>query len=386
MKYFLVVGEASGDLHASGLMAALRRLDDDPTFAYMGGPLMRAQGGTCVVRSEDMAFMGFVDVLRHHRIIRRNARKVRSFLRSYRPDVVICVDYAGFCFRYILPLARQEELVSALMVYYIPPKVWAWKKHRIQKLRTHTHQILTIFPFEVPFFEREDCPHAHYVGNPSLEQIEAYERTAPAPPPTDKPYIAILCGSRVSEVRKNLPRMLEACRAFPEYEVVIAGAPGLEQSLYEPIIAPEGTRVRLIFGRTYDIVRHARAALVTSGTATLETALLGTPQVVCYSVAGGSLANFVFRHFFHVPYISLVNLIAERTVVSELFGGLFTALRIESALRPLLTDSSERIAMLEAYHDVRQRLSTPTPAASTAAETILSALTGDRTSPEYAQA
>lgn len=373
MKYFLVVGEASGDLHASGLMAALRRKDDDPTFAYMGGGHMRAQGGTCVVRSEDMAFMGFVDVLKNYRTIRDNARKVQDFLRSYQPDILICVDYAGFCFRYILPLARQE-LSTTLIVYYIPPKVWAWKKKRIKMLRSHTHMVLTIFPFEVPFFEREKLTNVRYVGNPSLEQIQRYERTsAGTTAPADTPYIAILCGSRVSEIRKNLPRMLEVCSAFPQYEVIIAGAPGVDASLYAPIIGDE-SRVRLLFGQTYDIVRYARAALVTSGTATLETALLGTPQVVCYSVAGGYLANFVFRNFFTVPYISLVNLIAGREVVPELYGGLFTADRIISEFTPLLSDTPERAAMLEGYRYVRNLLSTPAPAATTAADVMHSAL------------
>lgn len=373
MKYFLVVGEASGDLHASGLMVALRRKDDDPTFAYMGGAYMRAQGGTCVVRSEDMAFMGFVDVLKNYRTIRDNARKVQDFLRSYQPDILICVDYAGFCFRYILPLARQE-LSTTLIVYYIPPKVWAWKKKRIKMLRSHTHMVLTIFPFEVPFFEREKLPNVRYVGNPSLEQIQRYERTSVGTTaPADTPYIAILCGSRVSEIRKNLPRMLEVCSAFPHYEVIIAGAPGVDASLYAPIIGDE-SRVRLLFGQTYDIVRYARAALVTSGTATLETALLGTPQVVCYSVAGGYLANFVFRNFFTVPYISLVNLIAGREVVPELYGGLFTADRIISELTPLLSDTPERAAMLQGYRYVRNLLSTPAPAATTAADVMHSAL------------
>lgn len=369
MKYFLIVGETSGDHHASGLMQALQLLDAEATFAFMGGPKMRAIGGTCVVRSEEMAFMGFKDVAKNYRTIRRNATLVQEYLRSYSPDVIICVDYAGFCFRYILPFAKSE-LPHAFVTYYIPPKVWAWKKHRIQMLRSHTDLVLTIFPFEVPFFERENLPHATYVGNPSLEQVQAFEAGDTSLPPTERPYIAILCGSRISEIQNNLPRMLEACRHFPDYQIVVAGAPAVDASIYEPMIAGHED-VTLLFGRTYNILRHARVALVTSGTATLETALLGTPQVVCYSVAGGRLANFVFDHFFSVPFISLVNLIAEREVVRELYGGLFTTPRIVRELGPLLTDSPERSSMLTAYAEVRSRLSTAHPAALTAAQTII---------------
>lgn len=179
MKYFLVVGEASGDLHASDLMASLKQHDAEAVFAYMGGSKMRAHGGTCVVRSEDMAFMGFLDVLKNFPAIRRNARKVQEFLLSYRPDVVICVDYAGFCFKYILPFVK-EQLPQAYVTYYIPPKVWAWKKRRVGMLKSHTDLVLTIFPFEVSFFRQEALDHAHYVGNPSLEQIKSFEHMRPS--------------------------------------------------------------------------------------------------------------------------------------------------------------------------------------------------------------
>lgn len=239
-------------------------------------------------------------------------------------------------------------------------------------LRSHTDLVLTIFPFEVPFFSKENLPHAKYVGNPSLEQVQAFELSEVPSSPIQKPYIAVLCGSRISEIKNNLPTMLEACRHFHDHEVVIAGAPGIESSLYEPFISSE-TNVTLLFGQTYNILRHARAALVTSGTATLETALLGAPQVVCYSVKGGHLANFVFGHFFSVPYISLVNLIASREVVSELYGGLFTTPRIVAELEKLLPDTLQREEMLSEYREVYSILSTPAPAASTAAQSIIQA-------------
>lgn len=368
MKYFLVVGEASGDLHASNLMRALRQKDPESLFAFMGGPLMREEGGECIVRSEDMAFMGIVDVIKHLGTIREAARKVQSALLEQKPDVVICVDYAGFCFKYVLPFAKKY-LPSSKVVYYIPPKVWAWKKHRINKLRTHTDMVLCIFPFEVDFFSHNNLPQARYVGNPTMESVQNYLNTNPKLEPS-QPSIALLCGSRQSEIKQNLPAMLRAGATFPDYKLIIAAAPGVPKTLYERVIAETGVEADLVFGDTYGVVRQAKVALVTSGTATLETALLGTPQVVCYAVRGGGLANFLFKNFFTIPHISLVNLVASKEVVQELYGGLFTERNITQALTPLLHDSPERKEMLQDYKIIEQKLITNEPAAHVAATLI----------------
>lgn len=248
---------------------------------------MRAFGGTCVVRSEEVAFMGVVDVLRNLGTIKAAAQKVQAALVQEHPDVVICVDYAGFCFRYVLPFVRSH-LPHTKVVYYIPPKVWAWKKHRIAKLRSHTHRVLTIFPFEVDYFRQNNLPQARYVGNPTMESVARYLATAPAVPHQAEPYIALVCGSRISEIRQNLPTMLRVAQKQATYWRVIAAAPGVEASIYHRIMAEVGIDATLVQDDTYGVIRGAKAALVTSGTATLETALLGTPKWFAMLCVGAS--------------------------------------------------------------------------------------------------
>lgn len=377
--YFLVVGEASGDLHASNLMRAILHIEPDARFTFMGGPLMRSLGGNCVVPSEEMAFMGFTDVARHFPTIRHNAKKLQAALREQQPDVVICVDYASFSFTYILPIVKRE-LPKTKVVYYIPPKVWAWKKHRIKTLRSHTDLVLCIFPFEVPYFAQEGLPQAIYVGNPTYESVQRYLQAEPTTMPGTK-SIALLPGSRQSEIKKNLPLMLQVASRHKEYTLEIGMAPGVPSVLYHEVIAGSSLgeeakgRIRLTKEDTYGVVRRASATIVTSGTATLETALLGTPQVVAYAVGVGYLANVVFQHLFTIPYISLVNLIAEREVVQELYGGRFNEGALHQALAPLLAPDSTAVRSMQlAYDDITQRLSTPTPAAETAATHIISLL------------
>lgn len=363
MKYFFVAGEASGDLHASTVMEALSVLDSDADFAYMGGAKMRALGGDCVVASESLAYMGVLDVVKNLGKIKEAAKEVQKGLLQHHPDVVVCVDYAGFCFRYILPFVR-ERLSNTKIAYYIPPKVWAWKKGRIKTLRSHTDLVLSIFPFEVPFFEEHHLPQVQYVGNPSLEEVEEYLRISI--PSEEPPYIALLPGSRRSEVEQNLPTMMKVAMSFPDMRIKIAGTASVPRALYG---APND-RVELVIGATYGVLRGAKAALVTSGTATLETALLGTPQVVCYAHRAGQLANFVFERFFTTPYISLVNLVAGREVVQELYGGLFREDKIWNGLSPLLSDSPQRREMLEGYREVREKLSTESPSSAETAQAI----------------
>ncbi len=370
MRYFLVVGEASGDLHAAHLMDQLREQDPEADFAYIGGGEMRKRGGHCIAQAEELAYMGIVDVLAHLPQIRAIAKKAQQALIDYRPHAIICVDYAGFCFRYILPFAKTH-LPTTKVVYYIPPKVWAWKKHRITTLRTHTDLVLCILPFEVPFFEQNNLRQAHYVGNPTYEAIDSYTHSRPQTTPQE--YIALLCGSRRSEVRQNLPLMLRVTAELGQH-AVIAAAPGLDRQIIEKIAASY-SHVRIVEHDTYRVVAEAKAALVTSGTATLETALLRTPQVVCYAVRGGGLANFVYKHFFTAPYISLVNLIAGSEIVPELFGGLFRDDTVRQHLTRLLHDPAARANMLSGYDQVHHLLHTDTPASQNAATLILNLFT-----------
>lgn len=367
MNYFLVSGEASGDLHTSRLMKELRSLDPSASFTFMGGPRMREVGGECVVASEHLAFMGFIDVAKNIGTIREAGKAIQMALINSRPDVVICTDYASFCFRYVLPFVRKH-LPQTKIVYFIPPKVWAWKKGRIKKLRTDTDLILSIFPFEIPFFQQHQLEQVKYIGNPSLEEVEqflsGFHTTDTAP------YFALLPGSRRSEVAQNLPTMLRVASSFPDLSIKIAGTSSLPKEVYQPFLN-DTKGVELVIDDTYQVVKGAKAALVTSGTATLETALIGTPQVVCYAQRAGYLANYVFKHLFTTPYISLVNLVADKQVVEELFGGLFTEEKIWNALAPLTINGEKRDKMLEQYREIKEKLQTAQPSSRLAAGAIL---------------
>ena len=356
MKYYLIAGEASGDLHASNLMAALKKEDTDAEFRFFGGDLMQAEGGTLVKHYREMAFMGVIPVLLNARTILRNMKIAREDMRVFQPDAVILIDYPGFN----LKIARfVKKNLKIPVYYYIAPKIWAWKKYRIKTIRRYVDRMLCILPFEVDFFKSLHYK-VDYVGNPSVDSVAAF-RESEADKPDDfftrnglpeKPVLAILAGSRKAEIKQNLPTMLAVTEQFPEYQCVIAGAPGLTPDDYSLILREKNHLAVLLFGQTYPILSHASYALVNSGTATLETALLRVPQVVCYYVAGGKSANFVFKHFFHVPYISLVNLIAGYKVVEELFGANFSLNQIQKELSHLIHDEARRNKMLEGYDRV----------------------------------
>ncbi len=358
MKYYLIAGEASGDLHASNLMRALKAADAQADFRFLGGDLMQQVGGTLVKHYREMAFMGFIPVLMNLRTILRNMELCKEDIRNYRPDVVILVDYPGFN----LKIAQYVKTELHLPVhYYISPKIWAWKQYRIKAFRKYVDHIYSILPFEPAFFRKLNY-EVDYVGNPSVDSVAAYREGRPVDRMSfyrmnrleEKPILALLAGSRRQEIKDNLPVMLRVAARHPEYQVVIAGAPGLEPDYYAPYL--QGYDARLVFGQTYPLLSHSQVALVTSGTATLETALFRVPQVVCYQVIGGKLANFVFEHFFHTPYISLVNLIAGREVVQELFGARFSEVQIEAELNRILHDSAYRSAMLQGYDEIIREL------------------------------
>ena len=375
MKYFLIAGEASGDLHASNLIAAIKEQDNHAEFRFFGGNLMQQTGGTLIKHYREMAYMGVMPVLLHSRTILRNMKLCKEEIRTYQPDVVILVDYPGFN----LKIAKYIKTALAIPVYYyISPKIWAWKKYRIRSFRKYIDRLFCIFPFEIAFFNQLNYP-VDYVGNPVVDAIASFNTCANDSFDTfikqhhlaEKPILALLGGSRKQEIRKNLPLMIDVALSFPAYQPVIAGAPGLELNDYAPCL--NGKQIPIIFEQTYSLLRHSHTALVTSGTATLETALFRTPQVVCYYFWGKKLVNFLFRHFFHVPYISLVNLIAGHEVVQELFGAKFTYHKIHTELQRILNEPTYRDRMLTGYDEVIDTLGQP-GASQRTAELIVQSL------------
>ncbi|GHT73902.1 lipid-A-disaccharide synthase [Bacteroidia bacterium] len=348
MKYFLVAGEASGDLHASNLMRSLKTLDKSAEFRYFGGDLMQAVGGTLVKHYRDLAYMGFIPVLLHLRTIFRNLKLCKKSIADFQPDVVILIDYPGFNLKIAKAVHRAPRTV-----YYISPKIWAWKTYRIRDIKKYIDKMLCIFPFEVDFYNNYDYA-VEYVGNPTVDEIAEYTEVNHL---EQKPIIALLAGSRRQEIKDNLPVMLEAAGAFPDYQLVIAGAPGIEPEYYKQFT--ENQKVSIVFGQTYQLLQQSRAALVTSGTATLETALLRIPQVVCYQTPVKHLVTFVWKHFFKVKYISLVNLIAGKTVVQELFGQYFSVGQIRAELDKLLNDENYRETLQIGYQEVIDHLGAP---------------------------
>lgn len=375
MKYFLIAGEASGDLHASNLMAALKEQDAEADFRFFGGDLMQAVGGILLKHYREMAFMGFIPVLLNLRTILHNMKTCQEEIGRYQPDVVILIDYPGFN----LKIAKYVKTVLHLPVYYyISPKIWAWKQYRIKDFRRYVDRMFCILPFEKEFFRKFDYP-VDYVGNPSVDSVARFKEKQAANPDnfladeglSGKPILALLAGSRRQEIKDNLPTMLEVAAAFPDYQPVIAGAPGLEPDYYKQYIGNHPAHI--VFGKTYDLLQHSHTALVTSGTATLETGLFRVPQVVCYYVMAGHLSSFIFRHFFHTKYISLVNLIAGREVVQELFGARFSQQQIHDELGKLLHDKSYRQEMLDGYDEIIRLLGKP-GASQRAAELIFRSL------------
>ena len=354
MRYFLVVGEASADGHAARLITELRHLDARAEFAFIGGDAMaRAAGCPPLYHCRRLAVMGVADVVRSHRQIGAAARALKQGLTQFKPQVVIPVDYGGFNLRYTLPLARRADVP---VVYYIPPKVWAFAHARVRALRAYTRLCLVILPFEADYLLRHGV-QAQYIGSPTTEAVAPY-LNAYSPRP-DGGYIALLPGSRPAEIRRNLPAMLQAVRLLPRaYPVRIAGAPGAETSLYLPILQREGyPREVLQFGRTAHLLAHAQAAVVTSGTANLEAALIGTPQVVCYRTQLGTAARLFFKHIVPVKYFSPVNLVADAPVVTELLGDAASPKQLAHALEPLLDPASApHRAVRQGYQAVQARL------------------------------
>lgn len=361
MKYYLIVGEASGDLHASRLMQSLKRVDGEAEFRFFGGDLMSAAGGTRVRHYRDLAYMGFVPVLLHLRTIFRNMAFCKRDIIEWHPDVVILVDYPGFN----LDIAKFLHAKTSIPVYYyISPKIWAWKEYRIKNIKRDVSELFSILPFEVPFFEGKHGYKIHYVGNPTADEVSAFLNTytgtygefcSKNSLDASRPAIALLAGSRKQEIKDNLPAMIEAASRFAgEYQLVVAGAPSISADYYARFIS--GQSVKIVYGQTYELLAHSCAAVVTSGTATLETALFNVPQVVCYETPIPKVIAFLRKHLLKVKYVSLVNLIADREVVRELVADTFSVDNIAAELSRLLPDGTCRNCMLDGYAEVRRRL------------------------------
>ena len=357
MKYYLIAGEASGDLHASNLMKSLKEQDKNADFRFFGGDLMAAQGGTMVKHYKETAFMGFAPVIVNAKTILNNLKLCKKDIAAYRPDAVILVDYPGFNLK-IAKFVKTQ--LSIPIFYYISPKVWAWKEYRIKSFKKYVDEMLSILPFEVNFYTKHDY-RVHYVGNPSVDEIdsrdyknETFSEFIAANELPDRPIIALLAGSRKQEISRNLPSMLQAVKGFEGYQFIIAGAPGIESHFYDEFTKELPSKV--LFNQTYRILAQSQAALVTSGTATLETALLNVPQAVCYRTPMPKLLYWAFKNILHTPYISLVNLICDREIVKEFFAKFFTVENIRKELIRLLHVKNYRKNMLDNYAEMRQIL------------------------------
>lgn len=374
MKYYLIVGEASGDLHASHLMTALLKEDPKAEFRFFGGDMMSAVGGTRVRHYRELAYMGIIAVLLHLRTILRNMAFCKRDIVEWRPDAVILVDYPGFN----LKIAKYvHEHTKIPVYYYISPKIWAWKEYRIKEIKRNVDELFSILPFEVPFFEQKHHYPIHYVGNPTAEEVRQFraaynvsgEEFRRKHGLDERPIIALLAGSRKQEIAGNLPQMIAAARRFGDYQLVLAAAPGIDAEFYDAFIG--GSDVHVVRGETYALLSHADTALVTSGTATLETALFRVPQVVCYNTALPKLVGFLRRLVLKVKYVSLVNLIADREVVPELVANTFSEANIAEQLHRLLPDGAARREMLEGYEEVWRKIGEDSPSERTAKEMVL---------------
>ena len=360
MKYYLIVGEASGDLHASRLMRSLKKVDEFAEFRFFGGDLMAAEGGTRVKHYKELAYMGFVPVLLHLGTIFSNMKMCKDDIVKWKPDVVILVDYPGFNLNIAKFLKKNTNIPA---YYYISPKIWAWKEWRIRSIRRDIAEMFSILPFEVPFYEKKHHYPIHYVGNPTAQEVNDLRVGYQQPfeefctenqLDIHRPILALLAGSRLQEIKDNLPAMIEVAERFEDFQMVLAGAPSIEDKYYEQFV--KGTPVKMVHNKTYQLLSHSTAALVTSGTATLETALFNVPQVVCYETPLPRLIRFAFDHIMSCKYISLVNLIADKEVVQEMFADRFKIDAIADQLYQLLPGKEGRERMLAEYQVVRERL------------------------------
>ena len=350
MKYYIIAGEASGDLHGSNLMKELKAVDAGSEFRYFGGDLMKTVGGTLVKHYRKMAFMGILDVVMNIKTIKRNMELCKKDLLEFKPDVLILIDYPGFNLR-IAEFAKQH---SIKVYYYISPKLWAWKEYRVKKVKAFVDRMFTIFPFETDFYRKHNF-NVEYVGNPLMDAIEAYGKTAPGKKDffernnlDSRPVVALLAGSRIKEVKRILPIMVKVSKGFPDYQFVIAGVDSLGEKAYTGII--DNKKIKIIYNQTYDLLNHSFAAVVASGTASLETALFNVPQTVLYKVEGGLFVDFIMRNFvLKTKWVSLPNIILQKSAVRELIQKDMTLKKVYSEMEKLLYDYNYRNTIVSDY-------------------------------------
>ena len=378
MKYYVIAGEASGDLHGSNLIKELIKLDASAHIRCWGGDKMEAAGAELVKHYRDLAFMGFSEVLMNLRTIFRNLAFCKKDILDYKPDALILIDYPGFNLR-IAKWAKQQGL---RIIYYISPQVWAWKENRVRMMKECIDKMLVILPFEKEYFHEKWNWDVEYVGHPLVNVIDDFKKEAGSQSAGsrskmtnteyqlmsgDNKIIALLPGSRKQEILKKLPVMLEVSKDFPDYHFIVAKAPGVDDSFYQSLLK-DSANVSYLSGRTYDILLHARAALVTSGTATLETALFDVPEVVCYK--GSYISYQIGKRLVRVKYISLVNLIMDKLVVKELIQEELTPANLQTELQQLLTDNNRIAALKKDYAELRKLLSREGDASAKAASSI----------------
>jgi lipid-A-disaccharide synthase len=358
MKYYVLAGEASGDLHASNLIKEIRKIDTEAQFRGFGGELMEQAGMTVLKHYRDMAFMGIVPVIMNIRTIKENFRFCEQDILSFQPDVLILVDYPGFNLR----MARFAKAKGIRTFYYISPKIWAWKEERVHKVKKYVDEMFTILPFETEFYQKYDYK-VNYVGNPLLDAIlqqktaPVFERFYTENNLPAKPILALLPGSRKGEISVLLPTMIEAASRFQEYQCVIAGAPNMGSEYYQPFM--NGKQIPILWGKTYEILIHSRAAIVSSGTATLETAILNVPQVVVYQLRPNWLFQFFRIYFLKTTWVSLVNIILGRWAVAELIQSDFKLEKVVNELGKILHDPAHEKRMLADYSEMMIKLGEP---------------------------
>jgi lipid-A-disaccharide synthase len=347
LKIYLIAGEASGDLHASNLMKAVLQKEPNTEFRYWGGDQMAAVSGEPVKHIKDLAFMGFIEVVANLKTILKNIKDCKKDILAYKPDALVLVDYPGFNLR-IAKFAKENGIK---VHYYVSPQIWAWKQKRGWKIKETVDEMYCILPFEKEFYKKFNMD-VHYVGHPLLDAIENFKENAATQIEfknefnlDERPIIALLPGSRKQEIKAKLPFMLSAVKGYDNYQLIVAGAPNLPESFYKEIAGSQ--EMHWISNRTYDLLNNSHAALVTSGTATLETALFKVPQIVCYK--GNSISYQIAKRLIKVDYISLVNLISNKEVVKELIQGELTVENIRIELKKILTDTEDRKLMLEEY-------------------------------------
>jgi lipid-A-disaccharide synthase len=366
MKYYIIAGEASGDLHGSNLIREIKKLDNNANIRCWGGDMMQQAGGELVKHYRDLAFMGFIEVVSNLRTIFRNLKFCKEDILAFRPDTLILVDYPGFNLR-IAKWAKQQGLK---VIYYISPQVWAWKENRVKSMKQCIDKMLVILPFEKEYYKNKWNWDVEYVGHPLVEVIDSYKLEAMGYEPS-KQVIALLPGSRKQEIAKKLPIMLEVVKLFPDYEFIIAQAPSLDESFYKTFTDPY-PNVSSVKNKTYDLLLKSKAALVTSGTATLETALFGVPEVVCYK--GSAVSYEIAKRVIKVKYISLVNLIMDKLVVHELIQNELTPENLQKELKELLTEPIRIEQLKKDYAELKKILSEGGNASAKAAKSIVSFL------------